>query len=175
MIIESSFIPLPSELLLIPQGYLAYKGELSFFWLVIMSTFGSLIGAYFNYFIAFFLGRRKIEKFLLKNGKFFFLNPKSLNRSDSFFKKHGEITTFVGRLIPVIRQLISLPAGFTKMDFWKFTLYTLLGAGAWSILLIFSGYFLGQINILELKLFSLFFGLICIFSYLLYVLYKSLK
>lgn len=173
MLVESSFIPWPSELLLIPQGFLVYKGELSFTYLLIASTLGSLIGAYINYFIAFFLGRNGVEYFLSKHRRFLFLKRESLEKSDKFFEKHGEITIFIGRLIPGIRQLISLPAGFSRMNLFSFTLYTIIGAGIWSFILLFTGYFLGNINSLQLKLIALSLCVLFLLIYILFRLYKK--
>ncbi len=144
MTIESSFIPWPSELLLIPQGVLVQQGKLNFSFVLFASILGSLAGAFINYFIALYLGRKAISKLLSKYGKFLFLTQKSLDKTDKYFKEHGKITTFTGRLIPLVRQLISLPAGFAKMDIAPFTAYTALGAAIWSIILITLGMLFGE-------------------------------
>ncbi len=140
MAIESSFIPFPSEIVLIPAGYLAYQGEMNIFLILISAILGSLVGAFVNYFIALYLGRR----FILRFGKYFFISEETLAKLDAFFQNHGHISTFTGRLIPGIRQLISIPAGIAKMNKVEFTLYTALGAGIWSLVLILLGYFIGQ-------------------------------
>jgi membrane protein DedA with SNARE-associated domain len=140
MAIESSFIPFPSEIVMIPAGYLAYKGEMSL-GLVLLSGFaGSLIGAWVNFFLAMTLGR----KLLYRYGKYFFMGVETLDRMETFFRQHGAVSTFSGRLIPGIRQLISIPAGLSKMPFSLFTLYTFLGAAIWSSILVALGYILGE-------------------------------
>ena len=140
MAIESSFIPFPSEVVLIPAGYLAYQGEMNIFLILLFAVLGSLAGAFVNYFIALYLGRR----FILRYGKYFFISEATLAKLDAFFQAHGHISTFTGRLVPGIRQLISVPAGIAKMDLAEFTLYTALGAGIWSLVLVLLGYFIGQ-------------------------------
>ena len=144
MAIESSFIPLPSEIILIPAGTLVMKGEMNFFLVLIAGIFGSLLGAWINYFLAFFLGRKSIDFLVHKYGRFLFIGKKQLHSTEDYFNKHGEITTFIGRLLPGVRHLISLPAGFAKMKFSKFSLFTLLGAGIWTLILILVGMFFGS-------------------------------
>ncbi len=140
MFLESSFFPFPSEVVMVPAGYLASKGEMSFTIALLAGIFGSLAGAIFNYYLAKHFGRA----FLLKYGKYFFLKEDSLEKLEKYFKSHGEISTFTGRLIPGIRQYISLPAGMAKMDLKKFSIYTALGAGIWALVLILLGYFIGE-------------------------------
>jgi len=140
MAIESSFIPFPSELVLVPAGYLAAKGEMSLVLIMTAALAGSLVGAYINYYLARTLGR----KFLLKYGKYFFIKEETLLKMELYFKKHGHISTFTGRLIPGIRQLISIPAGLAKMNLAEFTIFTFLGAGIWALILVLLGYFIGE-------------------------------
>lgn len=139
MAMESTVLPVPSELVLIPAGYLAHKGEMSFPLILLASTLGSLAGASFNYILALWLGRPFLEKY----GKYFFVRPELLQKTDQFFLKHGAISTFTGRLVLGIRHLISIPAGLTRMNFGKFSFYTCLGAAVWSLVLILMGYFIG--------------------------------
>jgi len=140
MFLESSFFPFPSEVVMIPAGYLAFKGEMNIYIAILAGVFGSVAGAMFNYYLALKFGRN----FLLKYGKYFFLKSDSLEKLEKFFQKHGEISTFNGRLIPGIRQYISLPAGLSQMNIWKFSIFTALGAGIWVAVLAGLGYFLGS-------------------------------
>jgi membrane protein DedA with SNARE-associated domain len=140
MAMESSVIPIPSELVMPPAGYLAQQGKMSMTIAILCGTAGSLVGAYANYFAAHYLGR----PLLLKYGRYVFITEEKFAKVEKFFLKHGEISTFVGRLLPVIRHLISLPAGLAGMNHWKFSLYTLLGAGIWCTVLTLIGYFIGE-------------------------------
>lgn len=140
MSIESSFIPFPSEVVLVPAGYLAAKGEMDLGMVIFVALLGSLTGALINYFGAMWIGRR----FLLRYGRYFFIKPSAMQKMDSFFDKHGPISTFTGRLIPGIRQLISIPAGLARMDLRLFLLYTSLGAGIWGAILAVVGYLIGD-------------------------------
>ena len=140
MAVESSFIPFPSEIVMIPAGYLASKGELNLAFVLGSGFAGSMVGAWINYFLAMTLGR----SFLYKYGKYLFMKNETLDKMEAFFKEHGAVSTFTGRLIPGIRQLISIPAGLSKMPFSLFSLYTFLGAGLWTIILVMLGYFLGE-------------------------------
>jgi len=140
MFLESTFFPFPSEVVMIPAGYLAYKGEMNLYLILMMGILGSLGGALLNYYLAKNLGR----KLLLKYGHYVWFKEDKLMRMENFFKSHGEISTFNGRLIPVVRQFISLPAGLSNMNIFKFSIYTTLGASIWVIALTLLGYFLGN-------------------------------
>ena len=140
MFLESSFFPFPSEVAMIPAGYLAHKGEMSLALAFISGTLGSLLGAIFNYYLCYFFGR----EIVLKYGKFVGITHEKMDKFEAFFNKHGEISTFNSRLIPGIRQYISLPAGLAKMNVFRFCLFTTLGAGIWCAVLLGVGYFLGS-------------------------------
>ena len=144
MAIESTFIPLPSEIILIPAGVLVAKGEMSFIIVLLAGIFGSLAGAIINYFLALYLGRSAVDILISKYGKLFFINHEKIKKSEIFFKEHGGITTFIGRLIPGMRHIISIPAGFSRMNFFRFCSFTIIGAGIWSTVLIYTGYFFGD-------------------------------
>jgi membrane protein DedA with SNARE-associated domain len=147
MAMESSVIPLPSELIMPPAGYLAAAGKMNIVFAIICGTVGSLAGAYANYFAARYLGRPLI----LKYGKYVWITEEKFAKVETFFHKHGEISTFIGRLLPVVRHLISLPAGLAGMHHWKFCLYTLLGAGLWCTVLTLIGYVIGENQDLIIK------------------------
>lgn len=140
MALESSFFPFPSEVVMIPAGYLAYKGEMNLALAILSGIGGSLAGALFNYWLAMHLGR----PFLLRYGKYVLFKEHSLQRMEDFFARHGHISTFTGRLIPAVRQYISLPAGLARMNLGVFSFYTALGAGIWVTVLALLGYTLGH-------------------------------
>ena len=140
MAMESSVLPVPSELVMPPAGYWAAKGEMNFALALVCGVVGSIIGALANYYGAQLIGRPLIQRY----GKYVFLSEKNLQRSERFFAQHGEISTLIGRLFPVIRHLISIPAGLHRMPLGKFILYTAVGAAIWCAILTWIGYFLGQ-------------------------------
>ena len=147
MTIESSFIPFPSEVVMIPAGFLAARGELgcgtplaAVTLAFLVGVLGSLAGAYVNYFLALWVGKPFLERY----GKWFFLKPAALDRACEVFNRYGAATTFVCRMIPAIRQLISIPAGIARMPLGPFTLFTALGAGAWTAILTFVGWAIGR-------------------------------
>lgn len=140
MAIESSFFPFPSEVVLPPAGFLAAQGRMNAFLALGSGIVGSLAGALFNYYFAMALGRPLLHRY----HRWFLVSEAKLDRAEEFFRRHGEISTFVGRLIPVIRQLISLPAGVARMRVDRFLLYTGLGAGIWCAVLTAIGYVVGR-------------------------------
>jgi membrane protein DedA with SNARE-associated domain len=140
MLLESSFFPFPSEVVIIPAGYLAFQGEMNIYLVVAFGILGSLLGSLLNYYLALYLGK----PLLLKYGKYVRFTEEKLDKLNSFFLKHGAISTFVGRLIPGIRQYISFPAGLSKMPILKFSSYTILGAGLWVTILALVGYWVGD-------------------------------
>lgn len=140
MAIESSFIPFPSEIVLIPAGYLASKGEMHMGMIMLSALGGSMVGAFVNYYLALLLGRKILSKY----GKYFFIKENALQKMDDYFEKHGHISTFIGRLLPGIRQLISIPAGLARMNLAVFSLYTALGASLWALVLVLLGYTIGE-------------------------------
>lgn len=140
MAIESSLVPLPSELVMPPAGYLAAKGQMNPFLAVLAGTVGSILGALLNYGLAVWLG----EPFLRRYGRYVLISPSSLDKAESFFNRHGEISTFLGRLVPVVRHLISIPAGMARMRLPRFAFFTGLGAGIWCGILVYIGWLIGQ-------------------------------
>jgi membrane protein DedA with SNARE-associated domain len=140
MAMESSLVPVPSELVMPPAGYLSHQGLINPWIAIAAGTVGSLAGAYANYFGARYLGRPLI----LKYGKYFLIPPAKFQRVEKFFLRHGEISTFIGRLLPVVRHLISIPAGLSGMNHLRFSTYTLLGALIWCSILTWIGYVIGR-------------------------------
>jgi membrane protein DedA with SNARE-associated domain len=140
MFLESTFFPFPSEVAMIPAGYLASKGEMNLYMAIFVGVTGSLMGALFNYYLAKWYGRRAVLKF----GKYFFFDEKKLEKMERFFYKHGSFSTFTSRLIPAVRQFISLPAGLSNMPIVPFVIYTTAGATLWVIVLTLLGYIIGE-------------------------------
>ena len=147
MAIESSFIPFPSEVVVPPAAYkAAATGELNV-WLVILSaTLGALIGAFINYFLALWLGKPIVYKFANSRlGHMCLLDEQKIVKAEEFFVRHGVVATLIGRLVPAVRQLISIPAGLARMNIAKFALYTAIGAGLWNAVLAAMGYYLESV------------------------------
>lgn len=146
MAIESSFIPFPSEVVVPPAAYMAANGKLNVVLVVVFATLGSNIGALVNYYLAKYLGRPIVYKFAASRlGRLCLLSPEKIQQAEVYFQKNGATSTLVGRLIPGIRQLISVPAGLSGMSLRPFLLYTTIGAGVWNIILAALGYYLGTI------------------------------
>lgn len=147
MVIESSFIPFPSEVVIPFAAYKAAQGELNIFGVVIAGTIGALLGAYINYFLALYLGRPLVYRFADSTmGKMLLLSKEKVQNAERYFIKHGKSSTFIGRLVPAVRQLISIPAGLAGMNLRDFTFYTLLGAGIWNIILAVIGFYLYEVR-----------------------------
>jgi membrane protein DedA with SNARE-associated domain len=140
MAMESSVIPVPSELVMPPAGYLAFQGNMNLGIAILCGAMGSLAGAYANYLASHYLGRPLIMRY----GKYVLIPPEKFEKVERFFLQHGEISTFLGRLLPVIRHLISIPAGLSGMGRLRFSFYTLAGAGIWCCILTCIGYFIGE-------------------------------
>jgi membrane protein DedA with SNARE-associated domain len=140
MFLESSFFPFPSEIVIAPAGYLAFRGEMSLCPVIASGIAGSLLGAVFNYWLAVRYGRPFFEKY----GRYLLVSKKALQKADVFFARHGHISTFIGRLLPGIRQYISLPAGLSRMNFPLFCLFTTLGASLWVTVLGLAGFWFGS-------------------------------
>ena len=176
MVIESSFLPFPSEIIMIPAGYLAYQGSLNFLLVILSGTFGSIIGALLNYYLARKLG----IKFITNYGKYLFISEKSLQRVEQFFTKHGAISTFTGRLIPLVRQYISFPAGLSKMNLNKFIFFTFFGSIMWMFSLTIIGYIFGQnrdlisANLHDITMLTLLFVAKIILIYILWLRLRKL-
>ena len=140
MAMESSILPVPAELVMPPAGYWVAKGEMNAWIVLACGTVGSVLGALANYWMAHVLGRAFVRRF----GRYVLLSERSLDRAERFFSDHGEISTLVGRLLPVLRHLISIPAGIARMSVSRFVTFTALGAFAWCAVLTGIGYFLGR-------------------------------
>ena len=148
MIIESSFIPFPSEVVIPPAAYKAASGnnDLNVYLVVLFATIGANIGAPINYYLAYFVGRPIVYKFANSRfGHMCLIDEDKVKHAEAYFDKHGALSTFIGRLIPAVRQLISIPAGLAKMKLSTFLLYTTLGAGIWNAILAAIGYMLESV------------------------------
>ncbi|MFA5879637.1 MAG: DedA family protein [Candidatus Margulisiibacteriota bacterium] len=169
MILESMVFPIPSEAVMPFAGFLVAEKKFTFMLVAFFSTFGSLVGSLISYYIGLYGGK----PFLAKYGKFFFLDHEELEATDKFFNKYGEITIFISRFIPIIRHLISLPAGLSKMNLVKFSFYTVIGAGLWNTFLAVCGFYLRQnwnsimrySHVLDIGVIMIFLVLIGLFIY----------
>lgn len=171
MAIESSFIPFPSEIVIPPAAYIASKegSDLNIYLVVVFGTLGALIGALINYFLALWLGRPIMYKFAdSKVGHLLLLSKEKIQVAEDYFVKHGKISTLIGRLIPAVRQLISIPAGLARMNLLSFCLFTSLGAGAWNAVLALLGYLAqGQQDLIDQYSHELSIAIVVIFGLLL--------
>ena len=147
MTIESSFIPFPSEIVVPPAAYRAAStGELNIWLVIFFSTLGAVFGALINYYLALWLGKPIVYKFANSRfGHMCLIDQEKVETAEKFFNKHGVIATFIGRLVTVVRQLISIPAGLAKMNIVKFIIYTALGAGIWNAILAALGWYLESV------------------------------
>ncbi len=181
MAIESSFIPFPSEIIIPPAAYKAANGELNVVLVVFFGSVGALIGALFNYYFAKYLGQALLLKFAdTRIARMMLLDRAAVEKSEAYFRKNGNISTLIGRLVPGIRQLISLPAGLVSMNMKNFILYTVIGSTAWNIILAVLGYFFySQKERLELyyhEITYVMLGLgVLYFGYLIYNGFKKQK
>ena len=178
MAIESSFIPFPSEVVIPPAAWKAAQGDLNFWLVLFFGTLGALIGALFNYYFAKYLGQRLIYAFAdTRFAHMCMIDRSSIEKAEQYFVKHGKTSTFIGRLVPGIRQLISIPAGLASMPLKPFILYTVLGSGLWNLILAIMGYYLYSQKALlekyynELSLLMLGLGI----GFIIYLVIKSRK
>ncbi len=174
MFLESTIVPIPSEIIMIPAGIASAKGVMNIYIATLVGTIGNIAGAVFSYYLALTLGR----KIILKIGKYFFIKPETIIKIEEFFKKHGPLSVFIGRLLPGFRHFISLPAGLAKMDFKLFLLYTSLGATIWTSILSFSGYLIGEnqeLIIKYIKELSIIFVICCALLFIAIIFYKKIK
>lgn len=180
MIIESSFIPFPSEIVIPPAIWKAASGELNPYLVVFFATLGALIGALANYYLAKWLGRAIVYRLVdTKLGKMLLLNSTKIEKAEAYFVRHGKSSTFIGRLVPGIRQLISIPAGLALMNMKTFVLYTILGSGLWNVILAVLSYSVyKQQDLLKEYMHELSFGLLgigLVFIAYLVIRYKRKK
>ncbi len=178
MAVESSFIPFPSEIIIPPAAYKAALGELNIYLVILSGTAGALIGALFNYYVAVSLGRKLIYKLAdTRLAAMLMVDKKAVEKAEDYFNRHGKSSTLIGRFIPAIRQLISLPAGLAKMNLADFILYTVIGSTLWNIILTVLGYFLYSRKeilhryYLEISYAFLFMGVV----FIAYLLYRGLR
>ena len=184
MAIESSFIPFPSEVVVPPAAYKAACGEMNIWLVVFFSTLGAMIGAFVNYYLALWLGKPVIYKFANSRlGHMCLIDEQKVIKSEAFFNRHGVLATLIGRLVPAVRQLISVPAGLARMNIGKFALYTAIGAGLWNSILAAMGYYLQSVvpedQLLEtVNIYSkeIGYGMLAVFAIIVAVLiYKGVK
>lgn len=146
MVMENSVVPLPAELIVTPAAYKAANGEMNVVLLIALTTLGSTLGAIINYYLSLKLGRPVIYRFVNSRwGHMLFLNQKKMEHAEHLFRKNGNISTFIGRLLPAGRQFISIPAGLARMNIWAFIFYTTVGSALWNSFLVGMGYYLAYL------------------------------
>lgn len=178
MVIESSFIPFPSEIVIPPAIWKAASGELNMYLVVLFATFGAVIGAIINYMLALWLGRAIVYSLVeTKLGKVFLLSKVKVENAEVYFNRHGRSSTFIGRLVPGIRQLISIPAGLAKMNLKQFVLFTALGSGLWNIILAILSYSLyTQQDLLKKYMSELSYTFLALgILFIVYLIFKYVK
>ena len=178
MAIEGSFIPFPSEVVIPPAAWKAAQGEMNVYLVVVAGTFGALLGSLINYYLSYYLGRRLVYSFAnTRLARMILITPEKIEKAEQYFVKHGRSSTFIGRLVPGIRQLISIPAGLAKMPIKDFIIYTTLGAGIWNIVLAALGYFLySQQEILSLYYKELSYGMLVLgILFIAYLVYSGFQ
>ena len=171
MTIESSFIPFPSEVAMVPAGYLAALWEMNIYIAFLAGTLWAIVWASINYFGGMYLWKPVVKSLIHKYGKYFLLNEAHYDKSETYFEKHGAITTLVGRFIPAVRQLISIPAGIFRMNYFKFLFFTVIWAGTWNAILLWVWYIAGKNDDLVKKLLSEAFLLILVILWAIIMLY----
>lgn len=178
MTVESSFIPFPSEVVIPPAAYLAQKGEMNIFLVIVSGILGSLVGAIINYYLSITLGRKIVYSLSrTKCAKLFLIDERKIKQAEEYFLKFGNASTFIGRLVPGVRQLISIPAGFAKMRLSNFIFYTTLGSTVWVTILACLGYWFGANDELIKQYYHeiSYAGLFLAILFIVYILYKNKK
>ena len=185
MVIESSFLPFPSEVVVPPAAYLAVtKGDMNIFLIVLVATAGAVVGALINYFLSVWLGRPIVYAFANSRiGHACLIDREKVDKAERYFDEHGAVSTFIGRLIPAVRQLISIPAGLARMNIGKFVIFTALGAGVWNCVLAGLGYWLGKTvpldtlyeNVEKYNSYFTIGGFILLAICLLYIIWQAIK
>jgi membrane protein DedA with SNARE-associated domain len=178
MAIESTFVPLPSELVLPPAAWLAAQGKMSLLLIILFSSIGCVLGATINYLLSYHLGRKIIYSLAdSKVARIFFVNRHKVEKAENYFLQNGNTSTFIGRLLPGVRHLISVPAGLSKMNFKKFIFYTFLGSGIWNTILSLLGYYFGKNQDLLMQHFhQISYGAIAVgLVFVVYLAWKKFK
>lgn len=178
MTIESTFIPFPSELVIPPAAFKAANGDLNIILVVFAGSMGAISGSLFNYYIAKLLGRRLLLKFVnTRLAHLMMIDQSAIEKTENYFIRHGKTSTLIGRLVPGVRHLISIPAGLANMKLWDFILYTAIGATSWNIILALLGYFFfSQKEILDKYYSELIIAILALVGfYVLFLIYNGLR